>query len=213
MIRVIIYKISRKLFGRETLDKRNRKRLIDDNFSIISSNCNGGVILHDLGLRFNSPFVNLWISPKDFIKLLNNLDEYLSYKLLPLQKTELNYPVGILGDIIIHFQHYSSFSEAKEKWEQRLKRIVRNNIFIMFTDRDGCTYEDLLLFDKLDYPNKVVFVCRPYKDIKSSFYIRGFEREKSVGVLTEYRNSNLGRRYIDDFDYVRWFNGENIVTT
>ena len=40
------------------------------------------MILHDLGLRFNSPFVNLWISPSDFIKMLGRLNYYMSCELV-----------------------------------------------------------------------------------------------------------------------------------
>ena len=59
-----INKIRRKIYN-----IFQRKRLINRDFSLISSNCNGAVILHDLGLSFKSPFVNLWIKPNDFIKM------------------------------------------------------------------------------------------------------------------------------------------------
>lgn len=55
---------------RISINRRNRKRLINENFSLISSNCNGAVILHDPGLKFQSPFVNRWIPPKDYVKML-----------------------------------------------------------------------------------------------------------------------------------------------
>ena len=32
---------------------------------------------HELGLRFNSPTVNLWFTPKEFIKFLSQLEHYL----------------------------------------------------------------------------------------------------------------------------------------
>lgn len=64
------------------VNRLNRLRLKNKEFSLISSNCNGGMILHDLGLRFNSPFVNLWISPSDFIKMLGRLNYYMSCELV-----------------------------------------------------------------------------------------------------------------------------------
>lgn len=43
-----------------------RKRKVkNQNVTIIASNCIGGMVYHDLGLKFNSPFINLWITPKD----------------------------------------------------------------------------------------------------------------------------------------------------
>lgn len=47
-------------------------RLKNKEFSLIANNCNGGFILHDLGLQFRSPFVNLYINPNDYIFILEN---------------------------------------------------------------------------------------------------------------------------------------------
>lgn len=55
-----------------------RKKLKNKTFSLFLSNCNGGIIYHDLGLQFKSPTINLWISPKDFIHFCENLREYLN---------------------------------------------------------------------------------------------------------------------------------------
>ena len=55
---------------RKKIDQYNRDRLKydpDNPFSIISSNCVGGVISHDLGLRFESPTVNLFFYPDSFL--------------------------------------------------------------------------------------------------------------------------------------------------
>ncbi len=188
--------------------KINKARLKNKDFSIISSNCNGGVILHDLGQRFNSPFVNLWILPKDYLKLLNNFDDYMKYDLIFVEDNRYNYPVAILKDIKLYFQHYESKDEARIKWEQRRKRIIRDNIFVLFSDRDGCTYNDLIEFEKVPFENKVVFTKQKHPELKSSFYIRGFENQPCVGICSEYRNRHSVRRYLDDFDYVKWLNGE-----
>lgn len=82
-----------------------------------------------------------------------------------------------------------------------------NNIFVLFTDRDGCTEEDLINFDNLPYRHKAVFVHKPHPNIKSAVYIRGFENENSVGMCMDYKNGgNSYKKYYDDFDYVGWFN-------
>lgn len=77
----------------------------------------GGVILHELGLRFDTPTVNLWFESEDYIKFLENMSDYLQYELVEIQ-TDYSYPVGLLKDIKIYFQHYANFQEAKAKWEE-----------------------------------------------------------------------------------------------
>lgn len=53
-------------------------RLKNKDFSLIANNCNGGFILHDLGLKFRSPFVNLYINPDDYIYILQNLPDIMN---------------------------------------------------------------------------------------------------------------------------------------
>lgn len=191
---------------RPLINKKNRKKLINTDFSLISSNCNGGFILHDLGLRFNSPFVNLWIKPRDYISMLRNLKGFLETPLQFVKEDGINHPIGEIDGVRIYFQHYISEEEALEKWNSRIKRMNYDNLFVLFTDRDGCTYEDLKAFDELPFKNKVVFTNRKYEDIHSSFYIKGFEKMDSVGQCFMYMPHKLGKKYYDQFDYVSWFN-------
>ena len=193
-------------FTRKKVNARNQSKLRNKDFSLIASNCNGAFILHDLGLKFNSPFVNLWIKPKHYVQLLSNLELYMNTDLEFIEEEEINYPVGKLLNVIIYFQHYSSSEEALEKWNKRKERIDYNNLFVMFTERDGCTYSDLLAFDALPFKEKVVFTKKIYPEIKSSVYIKGFENEDEVGNLFEYMPKKIGKKYYDQFDYVTWFN-------
>jgi uncharacterized protein (DUF1919 family) len=196
----------RNLELREEINKENRSRLKNSNFSVIASNCNGAFILHDLGVKFNSPTVNLFLYPTDFLKLLKNLKYYMSLELEFVKKDNIEYPVGKLDDILLYFMHYESEQEAKSKWNERKLRINYDNLFIIMTDRDGCTKQDLEEFDKLDYKNKIIFTHINYPNIKSSVYIKGFENESQIGHIYEFKNENTGEKYYDDFDYVSWFN-------
>lgn len=56
-----------------TINRKNKSKLKNKSFSLISGDCLGGIVLHDLHLQFNSPTVNCWMYPKDFIKFVNNL--------------------------------------------------------------------------------------------------------------------------------------------
>lgn len=185
-----------------------RIKLKNKDFSVIASNCNGGTILSDLGVRFNTPTINLFFYPKDFLNFVSRLEDNLKYELIEVP-SDYNYPVGSLNNIKIHFMHYKTFEEAKEKWDLRKYRINYDNLFIMCTDRDGCTYEQIERFDKLPYKNKIMFTNKEYNEFKSCYYIKGFENQQSVGILSNYIG-NTSKRYLNKFNFVKWFNQENI---
>lgn len=208
----IIKKKIRRLF-RYNLNKKNQKRLKNDNFSILASNCIGGVLYHELGMPFLSPFINMYVEPHDFIKFLKSPKEYLRYELndVTAEKLTENYPIAKLKDIILHGVHYNSFEDMRDSFERRSKRINWSNVYIIMCERDGCTYEDLLEFDKLEYKRKIVFVHKEMPEIKSAYYIKGTESKdgdkmnKIIG-LTAYKGTFTGKRFIDDWDYVDFFN-------
>lgn len=183
-----------------------RKRLKNLNPTIISSNCNGGIIYHDLKLPFNSPTINLSMDTDDFIKLVGNLKYYLEQEIVEIEDKNYDFPCGMLEDIKIRFNHYKTFQEAVDKWNERKKRINWDNIYVMGIDGDNATYESLKKFDELPYENKVIFTHKSYPEIKSSHYIKGFEEDQGVGVLIYFKNKFWIRRYLDDFDYVSFFN-------
>lgn len=81
------------------LRKKLQEQLDNENFTIISSTCVGGNIYHDLGLRFTSPTINLWIGAKDFLKFVKDLKYYLEdCELSEIKDSNEENPVGILGE-------------------------------------------------------------------------------------------------------------------
>lgn len=182
-----------------------RLGLKNKNFSVIASNCNGGVIMSDLGVKFRTPTVNVGFKPGDFLLFLSDIEGYLNCELKEFKDETKTYPVGDLNGIKLYFVHYDSFDEAYEKWQRRKDRINYDNLFIIFTDRDGCTYEHIKQFDMLPYKNKVIFTNKHYPEFKSAYYIEGFEEEESVGVLTNYIGNSC-KRFLYKFDFVKWFN-------
>ena len=115
--------------------------------TIISNNCSGAYLYHDLGLKFNSPTINLQILPQEYTKFCKNLKDYMSMEVQEykdfskvhqeqmfhlLGGNNPYFPVGILGDIAILFQHYKTFEEAKEKWDERKQRIDYDNLKYIF---------------------------------------------------------------------------------
>lgn len=193
--------------GRKIINKAYRKRLINKEFSLISSNCTGGLILHDLNLKFLSPTINLFFFAEDFIKFVEKLEYYIKQEIVFADEKDYDYPIGFLDDVKIHFMHYENKEEAKTTWEKRRSRINYDNLFIMMTDRDGCTENIIDRFNKLPYKNKVIFTNKKYEQYPAAFHIKGFENDSNVGQLNEFSNS-FGKKYYDQFDYVKWFNNE-----
>lgn len=218
----MIKKLSRKI--KNACWQRNRKkvtaamrdRLRTNDVTIISANCNGGIVSHDLGLQFRSPTVNLFIPAEDFIKFCENLPHYLSIDTMvecvdPAVTKGVSYPVAYLGDILLFLVHYSSVEEAQRIWNQRKQRINWNNIAIMATDRDGMTDELKDRFERLPY-RKVMFTHLPDEKHYSCFYISGYEKDDCVGIVTDHNNWT-GTRPIDQFDYVSFLNGDEALRT
>lgn len=198
----ILQRIEWKLY------KENKKRRLKNKTpTIISSNCNGEYWYYDMGLKFLSPTINLSFDMNDYVKMLENLQWYMEQPIISFEDRRFDYPTGMLGDIEIRFNHYKTFEQAVEKWEERKKRIDWNNLFIIGIDGDNCTYDSIKRFDNLPYKNKVIFTHIPYPEIKSAYYIPGFEKEKGVGVLLYFKKQFWVRRYLDDFDYVNFLNG------
>lgn len=200
-------------FREHIIIPKYRRRFNNPNVTILSHNCLGGVISHDLGIRFNSPFVNLWLYPKDFIKYCRNIEYYRNCKLRFLSNEidhlgRSGYPVAMLGDIKIHFLHYKSNEEAENTWYERTKRMNLDNIRCIMSECDTCTLDDLKEFSKLQYPT-VALVHKNYDYIGNTIYIKGFEDSEEIGNTMVYKpNCYFGKKYYDDFDFVSFLNKE-----
>lgn len=198
----------RKLL-RWKLDRGNRKKLRNTEISIISSNCVGGVISHALGLQFKSPTVNIYMTVPDYIKFCSNLDKYLKEKLIFIETHADGYPIAFCGDIKIYGVHYANFEEFSKKWAERAKRVDFDNLYFITAERDGCSIDDIIAFEKLPYKNKVIFTKEDMPNIKSAIHIpntRIEEEQHHVLPMTSYLGTFTGKRYIDLFDYVEFFN-------
>lgn len=184
-----------------------RRRLKNTSPTVFSSNCNGAMILHDMGCRFNSPTVNLYMSARDFLKFVKTPEKYLNAEPVEIASDE-PFPVGKIGDITLYFMHYKTFEDAREKWCERSKRVDMSNVFLMMSDKNGCTEANIAEFDALPHKHKVIFTHIPYPQYKSAYYIKGFEDDGEVGILSDDKPGFFKRRWLDEFDYVSWFNGK-----
>lgn len=199
-----IKNVPARLYRKYIINPNLREQLQNWNFSILSSNCIGGVIYSDLGHPFLSPTINLWISAPDWISFLEKPKYYLSSNLSFSNSS--NYPLGYIDNIAVHFIHYKSNEEAELKWKKRKNRINWENLFVIMTDRDGCTYELIERFNNLPYKKKAILTRFDYQKISSNIYIPGYEKDDFIGIPTEFINIKGKRVYEKGFDYISWLN-------
>jgi uncharacterized protein (DUF1919 family) len=184
-----------------------------DDFAIISNNCRGAHIYRYAGLRYNTPFVNLFILPDCYLTLLGNLDRYLKselrfaarskYSSINAQRERKAFPIGVLaGEIEIQFVHYTSTDEAQTKWKRRVERFYAKPFrkFVKFCDRDGCEDRHIDAFDRLPYENKVFFSSRPVPH-KCAVYV-----PSNGSVPDGQRLSEISAGY---FDAELWVAGQD----
>ena len=191
-------------------------RKINNNINptIICNNCMGGVIYHNLGLQFLSPTINLFIKGNDYLNFCRNLKYYSNCELIQIEDNTNNYPVGCLiphdnehQKIMIYFQHYKSFEEAKYKWMERFKRVNWDNMYFIWEFYDTL-YDTRYIyeFDKTDLKGKkMLLLHREFPNIKHAFVLSCYKDDLPMAKAFEYKGIS-GKRYLDEFDYVKFLN-------
>lgn len=193
----------RKYYIKATYKKRKRK-IKQEDFTIISNNCWGGMIYQSYGLQYNTPTIGLFFMAEDYIKFVYNIKEYLNYELEFIDFKEskkykntqqlLNYPVAKLKDIEIYFMHYKTKEEAEQKWKRRCERINWDKIIFKFSNQNLCKKEHIEKFLELPVKNKICFVNKDYniegvikinqlfdtEDIKASY--EPFGKNKNIDI-------------------------------
>ncbi|MBO4562932.1 MAG: DUF1919 domain-containing protein [Clostridia bacterium] len=192
-----------------------RLRLKNRDFSIISSNCVGGVMSHDLKERFNSPTVNLWFKPDDFFTFIGDLDYYLSAEVVEAFEDGIDYPIGRIyrGEtfVTIYFMHYGSFDKAVKKWNERADRVRKNNMYVVFEypaidDTPEEQAEMKRKFDSIHYDNKIMITKESDLSGDNIVHMRFYDKIVSAGGILKYKNKFSVKRYLDDYDYVSFLN-------
>lgn len=186
-------------------NKKERSRLTNENITIFSQNCIGGIMYHDLGLQFCSPTVNLLFTPSEFITFMKDIHHYIEQD-IQFIATEESYPVAKLGEVEIRFLHYHSEEEARNAWNVRKSRINWQNMFVICCD-EGLSYEEIVEFDNLPYENKILFLHQEVRGISCGIVVKEFT-DKTDARLLNFANPMGKRFYQNSIDYVAWLNGE-----
>lgn len=201
-----------KNIWRRPLKKRFAQRLNNRNFVLISSNCIGGCLLHDVGEEFNTPTINLVID--NFVPFCERLMYYL--QLSPVVGNTDTYPIAYLEDISIQAIHYKSAQEFLDAWTRRTIRLfdkIKNGaeIVIMAADTQLQEIDAKERFLALPY-RKVCFTSkREWTNDNDVFvYIPEFEGEEHVGDLTKYAGISGVRIFEKYFDCISFLNNVNL---
>lgn len=195
-----------------------RARFHNEHFCIISQNCIGGVMYHDLGLEFTSPFINCLVKGDNMVRLCSEPERYLSMKpCIERFEESLAYPrhpILRLGDVEVHFPHTDNGEQALAAWKRRVTRIPGGAKIIVATSWD--LNEDLLAIEALRrLPlRKVIFVDRPELSgencvlIPERLAIRN--EEGAPNVLVASPDRPWQQVFEQCFDFVKWLNGASV---
>jgi len=201
-----IYIIRRILGGRKRapLEKEERSRLKNKDFSLFSSSCLGGVVCSDLGVRFNSPTVNVYIRFDDFLKMMENLPYYMSLTPVKTKREGHLYPVLLLGDVKIYCVHYHITKHAIEKWVTRAKRVNYADVRVIVAGLPWNYPELVERFEKLPYKKLVV---TDYQDAPNLPYVKKISCKRGkTATIFNFKNFKGERYYDGQVDFVEFFN-------
>jgi len=212
-------KSTRKILNR-LFSKIEEIRLRNLNFIIISNNCWGFELYQNLHREYNTPFVGLFLYPECFLRLLENFDDFPNWDLSfthhsVYMDSSPNYPVGLLPQgIEVHFLHYRSRHEAKEKWNRRVERFKMSlsngsTMLLKFCDRSSAQTDHFIRFHKLSFGRKVSFGISGFESpnhIKTAFL-----KEKELDCVVD--GLKLYKSRYKCFDFCLWAKSGHIKKT
>lgn len=211
-IREIFLKLPRRAYhALRSLRLKNRKP------TILTNNCVGGIIYHDLGLRFYSPTINLWMRDEDFLSFIEHLREYIAADVEEAFVEGIAYPAGRItisdgASILLLFMHYSSFQEARQKWNSRKQRINYDKLYVIMEYPGTEETEEQFLdtvrrFDRLPVRHKRLLTGRSPAHSPNAVVMDCYAEGGFVpGKILRYKTPCSLKRWLDDFDYIGFLN-------
>ena len=158
-------------------------------FSIISSNCFGGRIYQDINKSYDSPTAGLFFFFDDYVEFVEKFDDYIGREIVQIKMSkwdlankkmkdrEFVYPIGQIAgtNVEIHFLHYRTWSEAKEKWSRRIQRINHDNTTFIGFYQNLPNEESAVRFLKSD-KRTILFSTKEMPSYKNCLYISEFQK-------------------------------------
>jgi uncharacterized protein (DUF1919 family) len=199
-----------KVWRRQFAAQLMRRRVTNRDFTIISNDCWGGMAYEELGMRYDTPFVGLFLVLEDYMRLLRRLQFYCESKIefaAQSRHGQINswretirkqYPIGVLGgEVEVHFLHYASPDEAEAKWTRRAQRIHWDNLLVK-----TCWHDDELMqqwlheFDEMSFERKLAVVPRNIRGPRCSVPLRNYTTDGTAQYWSSHR----------EFDVAQWLN-------
>lgn len=194
---------------RKATSSFRKKKLKNDDFTIISNNCWGGMVYESYSMEKRTPTVGGFFMADEYIKFCSDLEKYLSAPLsfidpksskyakeLATDARFGSYPIALIGDVEYCFLHYHSEQEAREKWERRCKRVDLDKLIVKFNDQNGCEQRHVEAFSRLPLKHKLFFTIKEWNvENKDGFYrIKQYTKDRCVTASHEPMAEN---RYFD----------------
>lgn len=203
-----------KVFALPCFDLQRYLAVKESRVSIIANNCWGGVTYNALGMQFLSPFINMFVLPEDYLKLLNRFDFYMDQPLHYIEdgfevNLKRNYPIVGLADVTLNFNHYTEFESAVQIWEKRKARLNFDNLFVeMIID----TRESLEAFLKVPFARKIglsTIKCSDKDIIYFPVVDNGYTKKRYVNVWDYFNHmASLMGDELKQYDILKLLNGE-----
>lgn len=177
---------------------------------LITNNCWGFMLYREYNMRYESPTISMQIPGEVFWKFCKDLRYYLESELVEYQKLTSeheryvkhlygeipNYPIGRIDDVVIVFQHYATFEDAKAKWDRRKARVDFDNVAYLFTAFNETYSDSVGRFLDLKLPHSVA--------VTEGFSYPGACRYDIPEGCDGFSRVN-GRRVIEDnFSVAEW---------
>ena len=180
--------------------------------TVISRNCVGGILYHDLGLEFLSPTINMTMPAEDFILLCRYLEDFLAAEMEEVTDHDKDYPVGRLntehGSITLYLIHYDTFQNAAETWERRKRRVDLSDVRIIFHVAPPASPELVEQFERLPYAHKVLLSSGIDVKQHPDCYNLPCYAAGNINSIERYRSKYSIRRCQDEYDWIPFLNGD-----
>lgn len=215
--------IPSKVFKNPCFSLRDYLELKNKDVSIISNNCIGGMIYHELGMEFMSPTINIRCSGRDYLEFLKKYEFYLGQDMKVFRQAfeypynpanmgrEQFYPKGIIDNKLVWwFVHSDNAETSVNEWNVRRKRVNLNNIVaIMLIMSDEEAYE----FDKLNIERKIGIY---YKDLQldSVIYCKEWDNNPQLWLENNFNWNAYAVKYMTNtqgknsrINWIKFLNG------
>jgi uncharacterized protein (DUF1919 family) len=183
---------------------RDRDRLEDERFTLVSNDCWGAEVYRHLRLSYTTPFVGLFVPAPDYLMMLSDLERWVHAPMRFVERSrypeygEPPYPVARLdGEVELHFVHHTDPATAEATWRRRAERMDFDRLVVKLSAaKDRCTDEHVRALDAMDGVGRLCLSPVAMPDVACVRRVR----------LWSDNGKYLFYRCLLDLDIVAWLN-------